>query len=167
MANVNVKQTIIKLPKPTYYHCFKLNDSNYALFDIKIDMPIVIGSIAIIKSTKLPLNSLVFYYEIGSLGFFTKGPEKYMKMDDNANGKHQKPPLKQTYIPNDLFYHHFKLSDTESALFCESFKNPVRYGSNDKIQVVINNINKDAKIFYYREDVSIKNSFKLWDMYPK
>ena len=73
VTNVNDKETI-KKSKQKYYHCFKLNESNYALFDIKMDMPVVIGSSSIIQSTKLPANSFVFNYELNSRGIFEKYP---------------------------------------------------------------------------------------------
>ena len=157
--NVNKKQN-----PSHYYHCFKLNSSSYALFDIKMDMPIVIGSITIIKSVKLPSNSLVFYYELNSQHFFEKKPSKYIEI--KGEGKHQKPPLRYHYI-NDIsiFYHHFKLSPVVSVIFDNKFNMPLAYGSNQKIQSILNNINQEAIIFYYKEDLSIKNSFKLFMIY--
>ena len=164
MANVNSKETIKKLPPPKYFHCFRLNESNYAIFDMKMDMPIVIGSIAIIKSMKLPENSFVFYYEIRSKGYFEQGPEKYIEV--KGDGKHTKPPLRYHYLDKrKLVYHHFKLSPVLSVLFDDTFDMPLAYGSNQKIQAVINLIDKSATIFYYKEDATVKNSFKLWMLY--
>jgi hypothetical protein len=161
---VNDKQTIIRLPEPRYFHCYKLNESNVALFDVKMDMPIVIGSIAIIKSCKLPPNSTVFYYKLMAEGFFAKGADKFMEID--GDGKHIKPPLRYHYVdPQRLMYHHFKLSPVVSVLFDDRFTMPIVYGSNQKVQAVINKVSKAASIFYYKEDVTFKHSFKLWMMY--
>lgn len=161
---VNDKETIKNTPKPRYYHCFKLNETDDALFDAKMDMPIVIGSVAIIKSVKLPPNSFVFYYELNPLMFFEKGPDKYIEI--KGGGKHQKPPLRYHYMnPDKTLYHHFKLSTVLSVLFDDEFDMPLVYGSNQKIQAVINKIRKEATIFYYKEDIAVKHSFKLFMTY--
>src|ERR1035437_541018 len=95
--------------KNTYYHCFKLSDSLYALFDVKVDMPIVVGSTSIIQSAKLHPNSLVFNYELNPRSFFEKKTKLYLEMNKNANSRHQKPPLRYHYIDsNNIFYHLFK-----------------------------------------------------------
>lgn len=162
--NVNDKETIKKQSKPRYYHCFKLNESNYALFDIKMDMPIVIGSISIIKTVKLPSNSIVFYYDLNSKMFFEKPPEKYIEI--KGEGIHLKPPLRYHYIYSDkVLYHHFKITSVLSVIFDDDFSMPISYGSNQKIQGVINQINKQSTIFYYKEDATLKNSFKLYMSY--
>jgi hypothetical protein len=161
---VNDKEVIKKQPKPKYYHCFKLSETNDALFDAKMDMPIVIGSIAIIKSTKLPPNSFVFYYELNSQMFFEKGPNKYIEI--KGEGLHQKPPLRYHYLdPNKFLYHHFKISPVLSVIFDDEFGMPLAYGSNQRIQAVINKISKTSTIFYYKEDIAVKNSFKLFMTY--
>lgn len=162
---VNNKQ-VIKKPVPNYYHCFKLNDASYALFDIKMDMPIATGSSSIIQSTKLPKNSFVFSYELNSNSFFEKDPDLYMTMNDNAEGKHQKPPLRYHYIdPKNIFYHVFKINTILYSLFGVEFDMPLAYGDSSKIQAVLNNINKEAIIFYYKEDITIKKAFKVWYVY--
>ena len=158
-SKVNDKQ-VIKIPKK-YFQCFKLNESSYALFDIKMDMPIVIGSLAIIKSVKLPQNSTVFLYKINSKNFFEKPVEKTIEI--NGEGVHQKPPLRYNYIDDKtIFYHYFKLSPVLCVIFGEDFKMPIAYGSNQKIQAVINSIPKNSTIFYYKEDFTVKNSFKFY-----
>ena len=160
-TNVNDNKNI---KNPTYYQCFKLNDTYYALFDIKMDMPILVESLAIVKSIKLPLNSLVFYYELNSQSFFEKPPIKYI--DIQGNGKHQKPPLRYNYIDSKkLTYHHFRLTPVLSTLFDDQFTMPLAYGGNQKIQAVLNNINKQSTIFYYKEDLNVPNSFKLFMRY--
>lgn len=159
--NVNDNKNI---KKPTYYQCFKLNDTYYALFDIKMDMPILIESLAVVKSVKLPLNSVVFYYELNSQLFFSKLPSKYITIQ--GKGKHQKPPLRYAYIdPKKLTYHHFILTPVLSALFDDRFEMPLAYGGNQKIQAVLNHINKESVIFYYKEDANVPNSFKLFMRY--
>jgi hypothetical protein len=162
---VNNKQTI-KKPAPTYYHCFKLSDSSYAMFDIKMDMPIILGSSSIIQSTKLPTNSFVFDYELNSKDFFEKTPNLYMKMNDNAAGRHQKPPLRYHYInPNNTVYYVFKINTVLYSLFDIDFSMPLAYGDLSKTQAVLNNINKDSIIFYYKEDLVVKKAFKVWYIY--
>ena len=147
-----------------YYHCFKLSESSYALFDIKMDMPIIIGSIAIIKSTQLPPNSIIFSYKLNSVGFFEKEVKKTIEI--KGDGKHLKPPLRYHYLNNKkIFYHHFKMSEVLSVLFDDEFNMPITYGSNQKIQAILNKINKTSTIFYYKEDTSVKNSFKLFMTY--
>ncbi len=156
---VNNKDSIKN--KPKYFHCFKLSDSSYALFDIKMDMPLIIGSLSIIKSTNLPKGDVVFYYELNSKLYFEKLPDKTIEV--NGEGKHQKPPVRYHNL-NDksLFYHHFKLSEILSVLFDERFDMPIVYGSNQKIQAVLNKTPKTSTIFYYKEDLTVKNSFKLY-----
>lgn len=150
--------------KPKYFHCFKLNDSSYALFDIKMDMPIIIGSLSIIKSVKLPINSIVFYYKLGSGHSFIKPPEKTIEI--NGTNFRRKPPLRYHRIDiNDMVYHHFKLSSVLSVLFNDDFSMPIAYGSNQRIQSTINSISKQASIFYYKEDFSLKNSFKFFNIF--
>jgi hypothetical protein len=158
---VNDKQ-VIKNQK--FYHCFKLNDNHYALFDSKMDMPITIGSIAIIKSVQLPKDSLTFYYKLNSQFFFEKGPEKYIEI--KGGGKHQKSPLRYNYIdPDAVIYHHFKLSPVLSVIFDLRFDMPLAHGSNQKVQAILNNINDSTTVFYYKEDMSVKNSFKFYMKY--
>jgi hypothetical protein len=155
---------VIKIPKPMYFHCFKLSDSSYALFDIKMDMPLVIGSLSIIQSTKLPTNSTVFYYEVNNKDFFEKLPKKII--DVRGTGSRTKAPLRYNYIDNKmLFYHHFKISNISSVLFDSRFDMPLAYNSNQKIQAVLNVIPKTSTIFYYKEDLLVKNSFKLFMTY--
>jgi len=161
IINVNDKIVIKKIPTPKYFHCYKLNDSSYAFFDIKMDMPIIIGSIAIIKSIKLPSNSTTFYYEINKDGYFEKGPEKTIKV--GGDGTHTKPPLRFHDInKKNTVYHLFILSTILSVLWDDDFSMPITYGSNQRIQSVINQLPKNSTIFYYKEDVTVKNSFKLY-----
>lgn len=158
---VNNKLVIIK---PKYFHCFKLSESSYALFDIKMDMPIVIGSLAIIKSIRLPQNSTVFYYELNSKNFFEKGPKK--TIDIIGEGKHIKAPLRYHYVKErELFYHYFQLTPVLSVLFDSDFSTPIVYGSNQKIQAVMNHLVKGVTILYYKEDFTVKNSFKFFMMF--
>lgn len=156
---VNNNQTI---KTPIYYHCFKLNDAYYALFDMRMDMPISVGSLAIIKSVKLPKNSLIYFYKTGGKSlYFEKGPNKFIEI--NGEVKHRKPPLRYAYIDeNTIFYHHFKLSNVLSVIFGDSFDMPLMYGGNQKIQMIKNQIDKSKQIFVYKEDLAFKNSFKLW-----
>ena len=162
-TKVNDKSTIKTIP-PTYFHCFKLTSSSYALFDMKMDMPIIIGSLAIIKTVKLPQNSMVFYYEINSKNFFEKGPKKTIAI--KGNGKHSKPPLRYHYVnKTGKFYHYFKLTPVLSVLFDTDFSMPIVYGSNQKIQATMNHLTKEVSIFYYKEDFTIKNSFKFFMMF--
>jgi hypothetical protein len=162
---VNNNQNV-KTPKPTYYHSFKLSDSSYALFDAKMDMPIVIGSVSIIQSAKLAATPLVFDYRFNSRLFFEKQSRLYVEMNKDANGKHQKPPLRYHNIdPLGLFYHLFKLTSTTWSLFGLEFDMPIAYGSYSRIQAVLNKINPDAIVFYYHEDVTNKNSFRVWYRY--
>ena len=162
-SKVNDK-IVIKIPPPKYFHCFKLSESSYALFDIKMDMPIIIGSLAIIKSTKLPKNSITFYYEINSKGYFEKRPEK--TIDIKGEVPHQKAPLRYHYIDKDeLLYHVFKLSSVLYVLWDSNVKMPIMYGSNQKLQATINQLSKSCTIYYYKEDFSVKNSFKFYMMF--
>lgn len=158
---VNNNQTIIT---PTYYQCFKLNNSSYALFDIKMDMPIIIGSINIIKTTQVPPNSYVFYYELTSKYYFEKLPSIYIKI--NGETKHQKAPLRyHLFNEKKIIYHHFKLSPILSVLFDDEFDMPLAYGGNQKVHAVINKIPRENTVFYYQEDMNVKNSFKLYMTY--
>ena len=160
IQNVNNKETI---KNPIYYHCFKLSDSLYVLFDIKMDMPIVIGSLSIIKTFKLPANAVVYYYKIHASGFFNKGPNK--TIDIKGDGKRMKAPLRYGYIDEKTtIFHHFKLSNVISVIFGDEFSKPLMYGSNQKIQMIKNQIGKDKQIFVYKEDLSFKGSFKLWQV---
>ena len=162
-SKVNDK-IVIKTTPPKYFHCFKLSESSYALFGIKMDMPIIVGSLAIIKSTKLPKNSIVFYYKIGSMGYFEKGPEKTIEI--NGEVPHQKPPLRYHYIEKGEFlYHVFKLSPVLYVLWDSSVKMPIIYGSNQKLQATLNQLPKTVTIYYYKEDVTVKNSFKFYMMF--
>lgn len=163
-STVNNNLNIINKPVPTYYHCFKLNDSNYALFDIKMDMPIVVGSLNIIKSIFVPPNSYVFYYEPTSKFYFDKVPQLYIKIDGNS--KRPKAPLRyKNFNPKKIVYHHFKLSPVLSVLFDEEFDMPLAYGSNQRVFAVINNIPNENTVFYYKEDLMFKNSFKFYMKY--
>lgn len=161
VQNVNNKE-IIK--KPIYYHCFKLSNSSYVLFDKKMDMPLVIGSLSIIKTFNLPAEAVVFYYKIHASGFFYKGPDK--TIDIEGEGKRMKPPLRYGYIDDNdtIFFHHFKLSNVLSVIFGSEFNKPLMYGSNQKIQMIKNQIGKDKQIFVYKEDLAFKGSFKLWQV---
>ena len=157
VKKINKKEVI----KNVYYHCFKLGDVYYALFDIKMDMPILIESLSIVSTERLPKNSVIFEYKISSNGYFEKTPKKYMKV--HGDGKHQKAPRTPKLIDEKkLIYHHFKLSSTLSVLFDDDLSKPIEYGSNQKIQGALNNINKEATIFYYHEDITLKNSFKFF-----
>jgi hypothetical protein len=159
-SKVNSKN-VIKITPPKYFHCFKLSDSSYALFDIKMDMPIIIGSLAIIKSTQLPTNSIVFYYEIKSKGFFEKRPEK--TIDVKGDGKHQKAPLRYHNLKREPgVYHHFKLTPILFSFWDNEFDMPIVYGSNQKVQATINNIADGSIVYYYKEDANVKNSFKQY-----
>jgi hypothetical protein len=96
--------------------------------------------------------------------FFEKGPNKYIEI--KGEGLHQKPPLRYHYLdPNKFFYHHFKISPVLSVIFDDEFGMPLAYGSNQRIQAVINKISKTSTIFYYKEDIAVKNSFKLFMTY--
>jgi hypothetical protein len=162
-SKVNSK-IVIKTAPPKYFHCFKLSESSYALFDIKMDMPIVIGSLAIIKSTQLPKNSIVFYYKIESKGFFEKAPENTITI--NGEVPHQKPPLRYHYIEKGEFlYHVFKLSNVLYVLWDSNVKMPIIYGSNQKLQATLNQLPKTSTIYYYKEDATVKNSFKFYMMF--
>jgi len=163
---VNDKGIIKNKVIPSYYHCFKLNDASYALFDSKMDVPIIISSLSVIQSTKLPQNSFVFYYEINLRFFFEKNPKTYLTMNKDANGKHQKPPLRYHYIDKkNIFYHVFKLNSILYSIFGVEYDMPLAHGDFSKIQNIMNHINEDAVIFYYKEDTTIKNSFKVWYIY--
>ena len=158
---VNDKQVIKTY---TYYHCFKLSESSYALFDAKMNMPIVIGSLSVIKSTKISPNSVVFLYSRKSQFLFEKGAKKTIELGGSV--KHTKPPLRYHYIDDSkLFYNHFKLSGVLSVLFDDDFHMPIAYGSNQKIQAILNKISKQATVYYYKEDASIKHSFKMFMTY--
>lgn len=157
MAEIN------KVNLKHFYHCFKLSDVYYALFDEKVDMPIAIESLPIIKTVGLPLNSYIFYYEMHD-GYFQKPPEKLIDIKGNAH--HQKPPLRFRKLDNkQLFYHHFKISPVLSVLFDDQFDMPIVHGSNQKVQATISQIKREATIFYYKEDVTLKPSFKLYMTY--
>lgn len=165
VQNVNNNKSI---KKPTYYHCFKLSDSSYALFDVKIDVPIVIGSLSIIKTVKLSQNALVYFYKIhrGS-GFFDKGADKFIEIKGEVN--HMKSPLRplgnneiNKMCKNTLYFHQFRLSNVLSSIFGDDFNLPLKYGNNQDIQTVKNKIGKDKQIFVYKEDQSFKGSFKIW-----
>jgi len=159
-VEVNQKKTI-KIPR--YFHCLKLNDSSYVLFDVKMDMPMIIGSIAIVKSLKLPEGSVVWYYHSPN-GFFQKTPSKTIEID--GDGKYRKPPLRFKKLdPRWPIYHHFKLSPVLSALFDGTFEMPIIYGDNQKVEATISKLDKTTSIFYYKEDMSFKNSFKWWMTY--
>lgn len=149
---------------PSYYHCFKLSESKYVLFDSKMDMPLTIGSLTVIKSIKLPKDSLVFLYKFHPDLFFERVVENTIEIF--GNNEKIKPPLRYNYIDqNSICYHHFKLKNTVSSLYDNKFDRPISYGSNQKLQATINKINKNASIFYYKEDMSVKNSFKLFRIY--
>lgn len=162
-SNVNDK-VIINIP-PRYFHCFKLSDSLYALFDVKMDMPIVIGSIAIIKTTKLPKGAIVFYYEINTgKGYFEKLPGK--TIDVKGDVPHQKPPLRYHYVSEkELFYQVFKLTPVLYALWDSDVSSPIIYGSYQRLQATINKIPKGSTIYYYKEDATVKNSFKFYALF--
>ena len=57
------------------------------------------------------------------------------------------------------------MSEVLSVLFDDEFNMPITYGLNQKIQAILNKINKTSTIFYYKEDTSVKNSFKLFMTY--
>jgi hypothetical protein len=162
IQKVNNKETI---KNPIYYHCFKLSNSSYVLFDIKMDMPLIVGSLSIIKTFKLPPEAIIYYYKIHASGFFYKGPDK--TIDIKGEGKRMKAPLRYNYIDDNddtIFFHHFKLSNVLSVIFGGEFDKPLMYGSNQKIQMIKNQISKDKQIFVYKEDLSFKGSFKLWQV---
>ncbi len=162
-SKVNSK-IVIKTTPPKYFHCFKLSESSYALFDIKMDMPIVVGSLSIIKSTQLSKNSIVFYYRIGSKGFFEKWPDKTIEIHGEV--PHQKVPLRYHYIEkNQFIYHVFKLSPVLYVLWDNTVDMPIIYGSYQRLQATINQIPKNSTIYYYKEDVTVKNSFKFYMMF--
>lgn len=162
MAIVNNNSTIKK--NISYYQCFKLTDSLYVIFDIKMDMPLYIGSLNVIKSIKLPEGSLIYYYEFTSKFYFNKPASLYIEI--HGDGKHTKPPLRYNYLDKKkLIYHHFKLSPILSVLFDDRFDMPLAYGSNQKVFSVINKIPKEDTVFYYKEDLNYKNSFKLYMTY--
>lgn len=126
-----------------------------------MDMPLIVGSLAIIKSAKLPQNSIVFYYELNAKTFFEKGPKK--TIDISGDGKHQKPPLRYHYLKKEpTVYHHFKLSPVLFSFWDENFDMPIVYGSNQKVQAILNNIAKGSTVQYYKEDTTVKNSFKQY-----
>lgn len=160
-----VNQKVIINTPPSYYHCFKLSNSSYALFDAKMDMPVVIGSIAIIKGTKLPKNSTVFYYELNnSKGYFEKAPSKTIDVKGDVSQK--KPPLKYHYVSDKEFvYHVFKLSPILYVLWDSDISSPIIYGSFQRLQATLNKITNISSIFYYKEDMSVKNSFKFYMMF--
>lgn len=163
-ATVNNNSTIKTEKDILYYQCFKLTDSQYAIFDGKVDMPVFIGSLNVIKSMKLPDNTLVYYYEPTSKFYFAKTPDIYIQI--KGEGKHTKPPLRYNYMDEKkLVYHHFKLSPILSVLFDDRFDMPLAYGSNQKVFGVINKIPKADTVFYYKEDLNYKNSFKLYMTY--
>ena len=165
LLKVNDKIVIKKVSMPKYFHCFKLSESSYALFDIKMDMPLMIGSIAIIKSLKLPSNSIVFYYHINdNKGYFEKMPEK--TIDVQGEGTYLKPPLRYHHV-NDKkkFYHVFKLTPILFVLWDDDVSMPIAYGSYQRIQATLNIIPKDATVFYYKEDASVKHSFKFYTLF--
>jgi hypothetical protein len=163
MLEIKVNQKEI-IKRYNYYHCFQLSDSSYALFDIKMDMPIMMGSLAIIQTILLPLNSIVFLYKSSGVGCYEKGAKKTIEV--KGEGKHTKPPLRCHYLKNEsIIYHHFKLSNVLSVIFDEDLKLPIAYGSNQKIQAIINKVNKTATIFYYKEDPVFKHSFKMYMTY--
>jgi len=161
-SNVNDK-VIINTP-PSYFHCFKLTDSSYAIFDSKMDMPVVIGSLALIKGTKLPRNSTVFYYEISSKGYFEKLPDKTIEVKGDV--VHRKPPLRYHYISEkELFYQVFKLSPILYVLWDSDVSSPIIYGSYQRLQATINKIPQGSTIYYYKEDLTVKNSFKYYAIF--
>lgn len=164
-TKVNSK-IVIKIPTIKYFHCFKLSDSLYALFDIKMDMPVVIGSLAIIKSTKVPTNSVVFYYEINeSKGYFEKLPTYTI---DISGGKivKLKPPLRYHYVDDKVkIYHVFKLTPILYALWDNTVDMPIVYDSFQRVQATLNIIPKDSTIYYYKEDLIVKNSFKFYMLF--
>ena len=101
-----------------------------------MDMPIIIGSLSVIQSTKLPQNSLVFYYAINSKLFFEKDPRTYLTMNKDANGKHRKPPLRYHYIyKENIFYHVFKLNSVMYSIFDTEFDMPLAYGDFVKFKM--------------------------------
>jgi len=161
----NVNQKVIINTPPSYYHCFKLSDSSYALFDVKMDMPVVIGSLAIIKATKLPTNSTVFYYEINSSkGYFEKLPTKTISVTGDV--PHTKPPLRYHYVSKDeLIYQVFKLSPTLYVLWDSDISTPIVYGLFQRMQATLNYIPKNCTVYYYKEDLTVKNSFKFYMLF--
>jgi hypothetical protein len=154
----------LKKPAPSYFHCFKLNDSSYVLFDNKLDMPLLIGSIAVIKSIKLPTNHFVFFYKTNPKLYFQKAVEKLI--DITGENAKIKPPLRFKKIDDTMIiYHHFKINPAVSALFDVEMNIPIMYGSNQKIQMMLNKINKSSTILYYKEDVMLKKSYKYFMQY--
>ena len=163
-STVNNNLTIKTDKEISYYQCFKLSDSQYVIFDAKMDMPLYIGSLNVIKSMNLPQGSLVYYYEPTAKFYFAKTPDLYIKIE--GQGKHTKPPLRYNYMDEKkLIYHHFKLTPVLSVLFDDRFDMPLAYGSNQRVFAVINKIPKADTVFYYKEDLNYKNSFKLYMTY--
>lgn len=161
MPEPEVKQKK-SIKTPRYYHCFKISDSEYVLFDVKLDMPLVQGSLSLIKGVKLPDGAVVWSYHAPN-GVFVKTAARTMEIDGDA--KFIKPPLRFKKVdPIAIVYHHFKLSPVLSVLF-DTFDMPIIYGDNQKVQATINKIGKEKTIFYYKEDGSFKNSFKMWMTY--
>jgi len=157
-------EQLVNLKKPSYFHCFKLSDNSYALFDSKLDMPLLIGSIAVIKAIKLPAKHIVFFYKTIPKIYFQKAVEKFI--DIAGENVKAKPPLRFKKL-NDItiIYHHFKISPIVSVLFDSEMDIPIAYGSNQRIQAVLNRINKESIILYYKEDITLKNSYKYFMQY--
>lgn len=87
-------------------------------------------------------------------------------MNTDATNVRQKPALRYHYIdPKGVQYHMFKLNSVLWSLFDIEFDMPLAYGSLSKVQAVINKVNETSVIYYYHEDVSVKNSFKVWYVY--
>lgn len=157
-------EQLVNLKKISYFHCFKLNDSSYALFDSKLDMPLLIGSIAVIKAIKLPTTHIVFFYKAIPKIYFQKAIEKFI--DITGENVKTKPPLRYKKMDDvTIIYHHFKISPILSVLFDSEMDVPIAYGSNQKIQSVLNRINKKSTILYYKEDITLKNSYKYFMQY--
>lgn len=160
-VEVNVKKTI---KTPHYYHCFKLSDSEYVMFDNLMDIPIIRGSIEIIQGVKLPEGSVVWYYRpLGQKSaVFQLTPEKTI---DVSGGKtlRIKPPKKIKGVdPSSFIYHHFRLSPVLSALYDVSLDVPVAYGDNQKIDRIKNKFGSAITVITYKESLRIKNSFSMY-----
>ena len=94
-------------------------------------------------------------------GGFEKGPEKTIEI--SGEGKRQKAPLRYHYIDKNVTtYHNFKINSVLFSLWDNNFKMPIVYGSNQKVQATLNQVSKESAIFYYQEDMTVKNSFKLF-----
>lgn len=163
VQEVNAKTIIIK-KTPRYYHCFKLSDSEYVLFDNLMDIPICRGSIEIMQGVKLPQGAIVWYYKTVTQKAvsFQLTPEKTIDVSGGETLR-TKPPKKIKGVEPSVFvYHHFRLSPTLSALYDMWLDVPVAYGDNQKIDRVKREFGDTISIITYKESLRIKNSFSVY-----